>query len=133
MFTQWMLNMCIRLSKNNAWAIHTTFKTNVFGLPLYVAVAPNAQGIDIPLWYMLCTNDLGSRHEQFTFEMTLKIIFERIEGIRPNALVTDKSWIEYTSLTNVITTNPYCWETVCGKRQQKSCFILLCWFHVKKA
>jgi hypothetical protein len=22
---------------------------------------------------------------------------------------------------------------VCGKRQQNSCFILLCWFHVKKA
>ena len=27
---QWMLNMCMRLSKNNAWAIDSTFKTNVF-------------------------------------------------------------------------------------------------------
>ena len=30
---KWMLNMCIRLSKNNVWSIDFTFKTNVFGLP----------------------------------------------------------------------------------------------------
>ena len=47
---QWMLNMCMCLSKNNAWAIDSTFKTNVFGLPLYAAVAPNEQGFGIPLW-----------------------------------------------------------------------------------
>ena len=59
---KWMLNMCIRLSKNNAWAIDSTFKTNVFGLPLYVAVAPNEKRLNIPLWHMLCTNDGGSQH-----------------------------------------------------------------------
>ena len=86
---QWMYHMCMRLSKNNAWAIDSTFKTNVFGLPLYAAVAPNEQGVGIPLWYMLCTNDAGSQHEQLALQMTLKFIFERMEGVRPNALVID--------------------------------------------
>ena len=45
---KWMLNMGIRLSKNNAWAIDSTFKTNVFGLPLYATVAPNEHGVGIP-------------------------------------------------------------------------------------
>ena len=81
-------------------------------MPLYVIVAPN---------------------EKFALEITIKIIFERLEGIRPNALVIDKSWIEYISLKNVIKIDRYCWEMVCDERQQKSCFILLCWFHVKKA
>ena len=67
-----MLNMCMRLSKNNAWAIDSTFKTNVFGLPLYVVVALNEQTIGIPLWYMLCTNDVGSDHDQLALEMTLR-------------------------------------------------------------
>jgi hypothetical protein len=82
---------------------------------------------------MLCTNDSGSQHEQLAFEMTLKIIFERIENIWPLAIIIDKSLIEYSTLTNVITSDPFCWETVDGKRKQKYCFILLCWFHVKKA
>ena len=130
---QWMLNMCMRLSKNNAWAIDSTFKTNVFGLPLYAAVAPNEQGVGIPLWYMLCTNDAGYHHEQLALEMTLKKIFERMKGIRPNALVIDKCWVEYIALKNVITSDPYCWEMVNDIRQQTVCKILLCWFHVKKA
>ena len=70
--------MCTRFSKNNAWEIDSTCKTNVFGLPLYAAVAPNEQGVGIPLWYMLCTNDAGSQHEQLALEMTLKFIFERM-------------------------------------------------------
>jgi hypothetical protein len=84
------------------------FKNNIFGLSLYVAVAPNEQGVGIPLWYMLCTNDSGSQHEQLVLEITIKIIFERLEGIQPNVLVIDKSWIEYIALKNVIKTNRYC-------------------------
>ena len=133
MHDKWMLSMCIRLSKNNAWAIDSTFKTNVFGLPLYAAVAPNEHGVGIPLWYMLCTNDTGSQHEQLALEMTLKIIFEKMEGVRPKALVIDKSWTEYIALKNVIEVDSGCWEIVNGKRQQTSCLIFLCWFHVKKA
>ena len=127
-----MLNMCLCLSKNNAWAITSIFKTNVFELPLYVVVAPNKQGVSIPLWYMLCTNDAGSHQEQLALEMTLKFIFERMEGVRPNALVINKYWVEYIALKNVITADLYCWEMVNDRRQQIACKILLCWFSVKK-
>ena len=82
---------------------------------------------------MLCTNDTGSQHEQLALEMTLKIIFEKMEGVRPKALVTDKSWTECIALKNVIEVDSGCWEIVHGKRPQTSCLILLCWFHVKKA
>ena len=58
-----MSNMCICLLKNNAWALDSTFKANIFGLPLYAAVAPNEHGVHILLWYMLCTNGARSQHE----------------------------------------------------------------------
>ena len=93
-----MLEMCIQLSYNNAWA---TFKTNWFGLPLYAAAAPNNIGLGIPLWYILCSSDSGSNHEQIALEMTLRIIFKRMESLRPNAIVKDKSWKEYNAITNV--------------------------------
>ena len=78
---QWMLNMCIPFSKNNAQEFDSTFKTKVFGLPSYIAVMPNEQGVGIPLRYMLYTNDAISQHEQLAFEMTFKIIFETMEGV----------------------------------------------------
>ena len=124
---QWMYHMCMRLSKNNAWAIDSTFKTNVFGLPLYVVVALNEQTIGIPLWYMLCTNDAGSHHEQLAL-----VIFERMKGVRPNVLVIYQCWVEYIALKNVITTYPHCWEMVNDTKRKTTSQILLCWFHVKK-
>ena len=36
---------------------------------------------------MLCTKHTRSQYQQFALEMTLKIIFERMEGVRPKALV----------------------------------------------
>ena len=107
--------MCIRLSKNNSWAIDSTLKTNVFGLPSYVAIAPNEQVVVIPRWYMRCTNETRSQHEQVTLQITLKIIFERMQGVRPKALVIYKSWIEYISLKNVIEVDSGCWEMLNGK------------------
>ena len=44
--------------------------------------------------------------------MALKIIFERMEGVRSKALVLDKSWTEYISLNNVIEVDKCCWEMV---------------------
>ena len=44
--------------------------------------------------------------------MALKIIFERMEGVRTKALVLDKSWTEYISLKNVIEVEKCCWEMV---------------------
>ena len=94
-------------------------------MPLYVVVAPNEQGVGIPLRYMLYTNDAGSHQEQLALEMTLKFIFERMEGVRPNALVIDKCWVEYIALKNVITTYHIVgrWWMVEGNKQlAKYCF-----------
>ncbi|KAI5062450.1 hypothetical protein GOP47_0022989 [Adiantum capillus-veneris] len=54
---EWMLEMAMRFSTHNSWAIDSMFKTNVFGLPLYSAVLPNQNGVGLPIWLMLCTND----------------------------------------------------------------------------
>ncbi|MCO5566318.1 hypothetical protein L7F22_019995 [Adiantum nelumboides] len=42
---EWMLEMSIRFSANNAWAIDSTFKTNKYGLSLFAAVLHNQLGV----------------------------------------------------------------------------------------
>ena len=130
---QWMLEMCERLTLNNSWAIDSTFKTNQFGLPLYAAVAPNAMGIGIPLWYMLCSSDKGSNHEQVALETCLRVIFARMPTVRPNAIVIDKCWTSYNAITNVVATDRQSWIVVNGQRSQTHCRLLLCQFHAKKS
>ncbi|MCO5589061.1 hypothetical protein L7F22_043026 [Adiantum nelumboides] len=130
----WMLQMAKRFSFNNARAIDSTFKTNVFGLPLFAAVLPNQLGQGIPLWFMLCTTDAGAHHDVIALEMTLRIIFSRLGSIRPAALVIDKSQQELEAFLKVINEDPHCWESqVEGPRRQIVCHIILCWFHAKKA
>lgn len=128
---QWMLDMAMRFSTNNSWAIDSTFKTNVFGLPLYAAVVPNQHGIGIPIWLMMCTNDPGSDHEKIALEVSLKIIFSRMKNIRPTALVIDKSQMELEAFEKVVKEDPYCWQY--NGLQQVLCHIIICWFHAKKA
>ena len=87
----------------------------------------------IPLWYMLCTS-YGYRHEQYALAVTLKVIFEGMNDIRPNALVIDKSNTELNVLINIVKSDPKCWSNVGGgDMQQTKCFVLLCRFHVRKA
>ena len=130
---EWMLYMCCQLSVHNAWALDSTFRTNQFGLPLYVAVAPNKSGVGIPLWYMLCSSKAGSNNEKDALEMTLRLVFKRMGSIRPNAIVIDKSWLEFNAIKKVVESDAYCWSMVDGVRKQVRCQLLLCWFHVKKA
>ncbi|MCO5568072.1 hypothetical protein L7F22_021767 [Adiantum nelumboides] len=131
---EWMLEMGIRFSTNNAWAIDSTFKTNKYGLPLFAAVLPNQLGVDIPIWFMLCTCDVGAHHEVIALEITIKRIFSRMANVRPSALVIDKSQQELDALLRVTNEDPHCWEyTFNGTRRQIACHVLLCWFHTKKA
>ncbi|MCO5585796.1 hypothetical protein L7F22_039732 [Adiantum nelumboides] len=131
---EWMLEMGIRFSANNAWAIDSTFKTNKYGLPLFAAVLPNQLGVGIPIWFMLCTCDVGAHHEVIALEMTIKRIFSRMANVRPSALVIDKSQQELDALLRVVNEDPHCWEyTFNGTRRQIACHVLLCWFHTKKA
>ncbi|MCO5583846.1 hypothetical protein L7F22_037761 [Adiantum nelumboides] len=131
---EWMLEMGIRFSANNAWAIDSTFKTNKYGLPLFAAVLPNQLGVGIPIWFMLCTCDVGARHEVIALEITIKRIFSRMANVRLSALVIDKSQQELDALLRVVNEDPHCWEyTFNGTRRQIACHVLLCWFHTKKA
>ena len=73
----------------------------------------------IPLWYMLCTS-YGYRHEQYALAVTLKVIFEGMNDIRPNALVIDKSNTELNVLINIVKSDPKCWSNVGGGDMQQS-------------
>lgn len=131
---EWMLQTAIRFSYQSAWAVDSTFKTNVFGLPLYAAVLPNQLGVGIPVWLMMCTNDVGTSHESIALELTFKKVLSRMQGVRPAAIVIDKSPQELHSILKVTNEDPHCWaDGEDGNRHQIACNVLLCWFHVKKA
>ena len=130
----WMLDMAMRFSMQNSWAIDSTFKTNAFGLPLYAAVVPNQHGMGIPVWLMMCTNDPGSDHEKISLEVTLKVIFSRMKNIRPTALVIDKCQVELEAFDKVVKEDQFCWQgDGFGLQTQVACHIIICWFHAKKA
>ncbi|KAI5064240.1 hypothetical protein GOP47_0020910 [Adiantum capillus-veneris] len=74
---EWMLQVALRFSCQNSWAMDSTFKTNIYGLPLYGAVLPNQTGIGIPIWLMLCSIDVGTNQEKVALELTFKMIFAR--------------------------------------------------------
>ena len=90
-------------------------------------------GIGIPLWYMLCSSDKGSNHEQVALETCLRVIFARRPTVRPNAIVIDKCWTSYNATTNVVATVHQYWIVVNGQRSQTHCRLLLCQFHAKKS
>ena len=100
--------MAMRFSRNNSWAVDSTFKTNVFGLPLYAAVLPNQNGIGIPIWLMLCTSDVGTNQESKALELTFKMIFSRMHEIRPAAIVIDKNPMELEAIQKVVDADPHC-------------------------
>ncbi|KAI5077701.1 hypothetical protein GOP47_0007525 [Adiantum capillus-veneris] len=105
----WMLQMCIRFSQHNAWAVDITFKTNVYGLPLYATVLPNQNGTGIPLWLMMCTSDPGTCQESVALELTIWMIFLRMGSIRPNAIVIDKCPQELNAILRAIKDYLACW------------------------
>ncbi len=131
---EWMLQVALRFSHQNSWAVDSTFKTNIFGLPLYGAVLPNQNGVGIPIWLMLCSNDVGTSQEKVALELTFKMVFAKLGQVRPAAIVIDKSQQELEAILKVVNEDHACWrEEEDGQRQQIACKVLLCWFHVKKA
>lgn len=131
---EWMLQTSLRFSHNNSWAIDSTFKTNIYGLPLYGVVLPNQHGMGLPIWFMMCTNDPGTTEESNAIELTFKLIFSRMGNVRPKAIIIDKSAQELEAILKVVNQDPNCWigghE---GDRVQTGCHVLVCWFHTKKA
>ena len=71
----WMLQIALRFSPHNAWAVDSMFKTNVFVLPLYAGVLPNQHAVGLPIWFMMCTNDPSTQQESIALEVTFRVIF----------------------------------------------------------
>lgn len=70
-----MQKSSLRFSSDNSWVLDSTFKTNQYGLTLYVAIVPNQDGIGILVFYMLCSNEVKEWHECLAIEIALSHVF----------------------------------------------------------
>jgi hypothetical protein len=57
MQTEGMLERAKAITPNSAWMIDSTFKTNQWNMPLYARMCPNARGLGMPIFLMLCSAD----------------------------------------------------------------------------
>ena len=57
-----MRDIAKRFSMKNSWALDFTFKTNNYDPPLYVAIVPNTDSRDMPIFYMFSSKDKGQGH-----------------------------------------------------------------------
>jgi len=133
---EFMRNSAKRFSGNNSWALDSTFKTNQYGLPLYGAIVPNQDGIGIPVFYMLCSNDVKQGHEGIAIEIALTHVFESLGEIRPSAIVIDKHKTSLNTIYNVVQNDVLCWSCWTYENNAKvqiGAHVLLCHFHVMKA
>ena len=131
--TPWMRNLAKEISKDSAWSIDSTFKTNKHGLLLYAAMCPNKQGVGMPVFFILCSANVGSNHESVALKLILSAIFKSMDEVLPNAIVIDRSWTEHNAFREVIDHDEWCWENGSSGGTQTKCKLLLCWFYVKKA
>jgi hypothetical protein len=122
-----------RFSATNSWALDSTFKTNQYGLPFYAAIVPNQDGIRIPVFYMLCSNDMKQGHEGLAIEIALTHVFESLGKIRPSAIVIDKHKTSLNAIQKIVNNDVHCWTYEGGKKLQTGGRVLLCHFHVMKA
>jgi hypothetical protein len=122
-----------RFSGNNSWALDSTFKTNQYGLPLYAAIVPNQDGIGIPVFYMLCSNDPQGGHEGVAIDIALFHVFESLGEIRPSAIIIDKHKTSLNAIQSVVSNDANCWTIENGAKTQIGGRVLLCHFHVMKA
>lgn len=100
-----------RFFGNNYWALDSTFKTNQYHLPLYATIVPNQDGIVVPIFYVLCSNDIKQDHKGITLELILTHVFGSFGEIRPSVIVIDKDKTSLIANTNVVNKNVYCWST----------------------
>ena len=125
--------MAKNFSKDNAWALDSTFKTNQWDLPLYAAIFPNQDGKETPAFYILCTKDKNERHEDIVIELALSAVFVSIGEVRPSAIVINKYKTSLNLINKVISNNIHCWRFVNATKIQIAGRLLLCHFHVMKA
>ena len=130
---EFMKDVAKKFSPGKSWAVDSTFKTNQYGLPLYAAIVPNQDGKGMPVFYMLCSNDIKGGHEGIALELALTHVFESIGEIRPSAIVIDKHKTSLNAINNVVNNDLHCWIMEGDNRVQIAGRVLLCHFHVLKA
>ena len=85
-----MRSIAQQFSHGNSWALDSTFKTNQYDLPFYVAIVPNQDGKGMLIFYMLCTKDNKQGHERIALKLALTLVFASIRKTNPTAIVIDK-------------------------------------------
>lgn len=105
---EFMRGVAKKNSKNNAWALDSTFKTNKWDLPLYAAIVLNQDEKGMPVFYMLCTKDKNEGHEGIAIELALSAVFASIREVRPSAIVIDKHRTSLNSVNKVISNDIHC-------------------------
>ena len=73
-----------------SWSLDSTFKTNKYDKPLYVAVAPNDDGRDKPFFYIFYSKDEGQCHQGLPIEIALKYVFKNMRNVRPSTILIHK-------------------------------------------
>lgn len=71
-------------------------------MSLYARVWPNASGIGMPIFLMICNVDKDIKREGMALWLTMKVVFQNMETIRPNAIVIDKACTELNAITKAI-------------------------------
>ena len=90
MQTEEMLKRRKSITSDSAWVIDSTFKTNQWSMPLFIGMCPNASGLGMPIFIMLCNDDNESGQVGTALWLTIKAVFRSMDTIRPNAIVIDK-------------------------------------------
>ena len=127
-----MQQIARRFSVGNLWAIDSTFKTNLYDLPLYAAIVPNQDGRGMPVFYMLCSKDKEKGHEGIAMKITLQYVFASIEGVRLSTIVIDKSPTSLSAIRTIVEKHPFCLKNDIIGGEQIAGWIFLCHFHMMK-
>jgi hypothetical protein len=69
---------------------------------LYAGMCPNACGLEMPIFFMLCSVDSKRGQEQTALYLTMNSVFLNMGNIRPNAIIIDKSQTEFITITQAI-------------------------------
>ena len=85
------------------------------------------------VFYMLCSKNTGSRQEEITLELSLKVVFEAIGNVRPTYIVIDKHKTSPLAIQKVVDEDKYCWRDELEGIEEIAEKLLLCGFHIMKA
>lgn len=128
-----MLENAKDITLDATWAVDSTFKTNQWGMPLYVGMYPSTSGLGMPIFLIIWSIDKDNRQKGMELWLSMKVVFQNMGMIQPNATLIDKAWIELNAIAKAINEYIWCWENQEIGRIQTKCKLLLCWFHTKKA